>query len=204
MRGKVSGDSEQGLIILRLGFKFKPGLARHFHLSQQTQARIFLNGFHTPEIKRLAHIDFIRVAASAPQAHTADGFVHPTAQCPGPIHVKPAAFSANAHVCAENRLRFDLHQGLTAFYEHAFFNDELIWFEIAHRGDKRVRPAGFNIVSLDSSQGEVGGGLEINWLDVRKEFFGCVVADNELRAQTLYQRGHDAPVDGRYHMHPIG
>ena len=83
-------------------------------------------------------------------------------------------------------------------------DDKLIRLEIAHCGDERVRPACFHVIALDASEREMRGGLEINRLDVRKDFFCRVIADDEVEVQTLDQRRHDAPVNGRDQMHPIG
>jgi len=128
-------------------------------------------GFHildAPKIKRFSGANFIGMSAPASQAYAANGFIEPAAYAPRPIHIQPAAFTANAHIRSINILRSKVKEKLTFFHVHTFFHNELIWLHVARHRYQCVCPACFHVIALDATQRQVDGGLEVDGLDVWK------------------------------------
>ncbi len=80
------------------------------------------------------------MTAAAANAHAADGFIHPAADRPRPIHIQPAARASDAGISPENGIRWQVEKKRAAFQHHAFFNFERIRFDISHRRDQRIGP----------------------------------------------------------------
>src|SRR5690606_7062266 len=121
--------------------------------------------FHTPEIKRLAHAQLIRVAAAASHAHPAHQPVHEAAYSPGPVKGRPAALAAHAGERAIDGRRRRAHRLLAPFDEHPLLQRKEWRFTIALAAAECVAPDRLDVSLANSLQRPLHGRAIVRWLD---------------------------------------
>ena len=141
MGAKNAVCAEQRAFRVRSRLELEPGPARHLHLGAQAQQPLRLDRLDPPEVECVAGAQVDRVAPAAAQADAADQPVEHAAQTPGPVHVEPAAFAAQAGEGAEDLLRRRGDDALPPLEDHPLPLVELDRREVALARGERVAPA---------------------------------------------------------------